>query len=80
VLQEIYVFFVIYFRDINSRRMRWTVHVVGMEEVRSAHKILVGESKGKRLLGRSIIEIDLKRVIADCEHGNEDSFSMREAG
>ena len=37
---------------IKSRRLRWAGHVVRMEEVRRALKILTGTSKGKRPLGR----------------------------
>jgi hypothetical protein len=31
---------------INSRKMRWEVHVAGMGETRSAYKILVGKPEG----------------------------------
>jgi hypothetical protein len=37
---------------IKSRRMRWTGHVVRMEEKRDAYKILVGKREGKIPLGR----------------------------
>ena len=39
-------------RGINSRRLRWAGPVARMEEGRSAFKILIGKSTGKRLLGR----------------------------
>jgi hypothetical protein len=39
-------------RQIKSRRMRWSGHVACMEEGRRAYKVLVGKSKGRRLLGR----------------------------
>jgi len=39
-------------RIINTRRMRWTVHLARMRARRNVHKILVGESEGKRPLGR----------------------------
>ena len=39
-------------RMINSRRLRWAGHVAGMEEGRSAFKILTDKSTGKRPLGR----------------------------
>jgi len=39
-------------RVIKSRRMRWTVHVARMTEVKSAYNILVGKPEGKRPLGR----------------------------
>ena len=37
---------------IKSRRLRWTGHVVRIEEGRSALKILTGTPRGKRPLGR----------------------------
>jgi hypothetical protein len=37
---------------IKSRSMRWSGHVVGMEEVINAYKILVGNSEVKRPLGK----------------------------
>ena len=40
-------------RVIKSRRLRWAGHVDGMEESRSAFKILTGKATGKRPLGRS---------------------------
>jgi hypothetical protein len=39
-------------RVINSRRLRWAVHIARMEEGRSAFKILTGTPAGKRPLGR----------------------------
>ena len=39
-------------RVIKSRRLRWAGHVARMEESRSAFKILIGKSAGKRPLGR----------------------------
>jgi hypothetical protein len=33
-------------------RMRWVGHIAHMGEMRKAYKILVGNSKQKRLLGR----------------------------
>ena len=39
-------------RVIKSRRLRWTGHVAGMKEGRSAFKILIGKLTGKRPLGR----------------------------
>ena len=38
-------------RVIKSRRLRWTGHVVRMEEGRSAFKILTGKPTGKRPSG-----------------------------
>ena len=37
-------------RMIKSRRLRWAGHVPGMEEGRSAFKILTGTPAGKRPL------------------------------
>ena len=37
---------------IKSRRLRWAGHVAGMEDDRSAFKILTGKPTGKRSLGR----------------------------
>ena len=37
-------------RVIKSRRLRWAGHVAGMEECRSAYKILTGTPTGKRPL------------------------------
>jgi hypothetical protein len=39
-------------RIIKSRRMRWTVHVARMGEMRNAYRLLVGKPEGKRPLGR----------------------------
>ena len=39
-------------RVIKPRRLRWAGHVAGMEEVRSAFKILTSKPTGKRPLGR----------------------------
>ena len=39
-------------RMIKSRRLRWAGYVAGMEEGRSAFKILTGKPTGKRPLGR----------------------------
>ena len=39
-------------RVIKSRRMRWAGHVARMGERRSAYRVLVGRSEGKRSLGR----------------------------
>ena len=51
-------------RVIKSRRLRWTCHVVRMEEGRSTFKILIGKPTGKRPLGRprsTILEWILKK-------------------
>jgi hypothetical protein len=39
-------------RQIKSRRMRWVGHVAHMGEKRKLYKVLVGNSEGKRPLGR----------------------------
>ena len=38
-------------RVIKYKRLRWAGHVVRMEEVRSALKILTSKSRGKRPVG-----------------------------
>jgi hypothetical protein len=53
---------------IRSRRMKWAGHVARMREKRNAYRILVGEPKGKRPLGRprrrweNNIRIDLREI------------------
>jgi hypothetical protein len=55
-------------RVIKSRRLRWTGHVVRMEEGRSAFKILTAIRTGKRPLGRPMrgwednIRMDLDEI------------------
>ena len=55
-------------RVIISRRLRWAGHVVRVEEVRSAFRILIGKPTGKRCLGRpsrrweDIIRMDLREI------------------
>jgi hypothetical protein len=39
-------------RQVKSRRMRWTGHVVRMGEERKVYKVLVGKPEGKRSMGR----------------------------
>jgi hypothetical protein len=39
-------------RIIKSKRIRWPGHVARMGETRNAYRILVGNPKGKRPLGR----------------------------
>jgi hypothetical protein len=39
-------------RMIKSRSVRWAEYIAHMEELRNAHKILVGKLGGKRPLGR----------------------------
>jgi hypothetical protein len=39
-------------RIIKSRRMRWAGHVERMGEKRNAYRVLVGNTEGKRPLGR----------------------------
>jgi hypothetical protein len=70
---------------IQSRRIRWVVHVVCMGEMRNSYKILAGKPEGKRpctvVNGRIVRErrmegvrwIHLARVllVISCEHGNK---------
>ena len=49
-------------RVVNSRRMRWTGHVVRMGEDRGVHRLLVGKPEGKRSLRRPRRRLCLKRV------------------
>jgi hypothetical protein len=55
-------------RVVKARRMRWTVHVAGIKEVRGAYNILVGWSEGRRPLGRprrrweDNIKMDLREI------------------
>ena len=59
-------------RVIKSRRLRWTGHVVRMEEGRGVHKFLVGKPEVKRPLGRprrrweDNIKTDLEEVGRGC--------------
>jgi hypothetical protein len=39
-------------RQIKSRRMRWAGHVARMGEGRNVYRVLMGNPKGKRPLGR----------------------------
>jgi hypothetical protein len=56
-------------RMIKSSRMRWAGHVARMGETRSAYRISVGKSEGKRSLGRSRrrwvdnIKIYLRKIV-----------------
>jgi hypothetical protein len=53
---------------IKSRRMRWAGHVARMGEKRNAYRILVGNLKGKRPMGRpklrwvNSIKMDLREI------------------
>jgi len=55
-------------RVFKSRRMRWAGHVARMGEGRGMYRVLVGTTKGKRLLGRlkrrwvDNIKMDLQEV------------------
>jgi hypothetical protein len=55
-------------RVVKLRRMRWAGHVARMGEGRGVHRVLVGKSEGKRLLGRprrrweDNIKMDLQEV------------------
>jgi hypothetical protein len=58
-------------RVIKSRRMRWAGHVARMREGRGAYRILVGEPKDKKPLGRprrrreDNIKMDLRKTGID---------------
>jgi hypothetical protein len=55
-------------RQIKSRRMRWAGHVARMGEGRNVYRVFVGNSEGKRPLGRPRrrwedgISVDLKEI------------------
>ena len=59
-------------RVVKSRRMRWAGHVARMGVGRELHRVLVGNSKGKRPLGRprrrweDNIKMDLQEVGGGC--------------
>ncbi|KAJ4442304.1 hypothetical protein ANN_12172 [Periplaneta americana] len=65
-------------RNIKSRRLRWTGHVVRMGESRNAYRVLVGRPEGKRPLGRprrrweDNIKIDLREV----GHGDREWINL----
>jgi hypothetical protein len=56
-------------RVIKSRRMRWAGHVARMEKGSGVYMVLVGNSEGKRPLGRprrrweNNIKVDLQEVV-----------------
>jgi hypothetical protein len=62
-------------RQIKSRRMRWAGHVARMGEGRSVYRVLVGESEGKRSLGRPRrrwedgIKMDRKDIGCEVPNG-----------
>jgi hypothetical protein len=79
-------------RTSKSRRMRWTRYVACMGEMRYAYSILVGKRERKGRLGRprrrweDNIRMDLRETeregvdwmpLAQCEHGNELSSSIK---
>jgi hypothetical protein len=55
-------------RQIKSRRMRWAGHVARMGEGRNVYRVLMGNHKGKRPLGRPRrrwedgIKVDVKGI------------------
>jgi len=57
---------------VNSRRMRWGVHVARMGQERGVCRVLVGKPEGKRPLGRPSrrwednIKMDLQEVEGGC--------------
>jgi hypothetical protein len=44
--------FMLLYKAVESRRMRWAGHIAPMGEKRNASRILVGKPEGKRPLGR----------------------------
>jgi hypothetical protein len=56
-------------RVIKSRRIRWAGHVAHMGEGRGVYLVLVGRSKGKRLLGRP-----------SCRWEDNTKMNLREIG
>jgi hypothetical protein len=50
--EELHIRFSDIIRVIESRKMRWAVHVARVRGMRNAYSILVGKPEGKRLLGR----------------------------
>ena len=53
-------------RVVQSRRMRWAVHVARMGEGRGVHRVLVGRLEGKRPLGRPRCRWD-DNIMRDLE-------------
>jgi len=45
------------FRVINSKRMRWAVHLAGMEEKRDVHRVLMGNHLGDLVVDERTILI-----------------------
>jgi hypothetical protein len=54
-------------RVIKSRRMRWAVHVLRMEGIRDAHRILVGR---RRRRCEDNIKIGLREVVREVVDSN----------
>jgi hypothetical protein len=52
-------------------RMRWAGHIARVEEKRSAYRILMGKSEGKRQIGRArrrwegYIKMDIREIKWD---------------
>ena len=65
----------LYRSQIKSRNLRWADHVVRMEEVRSAFKIVTGKPTGKRPLGRP-----RRRWEDNIRKGLKENVSIREIG
>ena len=63
------------FRNLKSRRLRWTGHVARMEQSRNAYRVLVRKPEGKMPLGRprrrweDSIKMDLGRWVVVREIG-----------
>ena len=71
-------------RVISSRRVRWAGHAAHMWERRGVYRVLLGNSEGKRTLGRSRrrlgdnIKMDVQEVVS-CE-GNDNIVVVQDRG
>jgi hypothetical protein len=65
-------------RQVKSRRMRWTGHVVRIREDRKVYKVMVGKSEGKRPLGRPRCrwEDGIRMVLREIGLGCVDLIGM----
>jgi hypothetical protein len=64
-------------RVIKSRRLRWVGHEAGMEEGRSAFKILTGKPTAKRPLGRPRPRYDIRMELVNGHTLLETPFLVR---
>jgi hypothetical protein len=65
-------------REVNSRRIRLTVHVARMGEGRGMYRVLVGKPEGKRPLGRPRRrwEDNIKMELQEVGCGSMDSIEL----